>query len=103
MVCNDSKRVWDFGYWLSRKYRGADSPKGDFFEDMLRDMYRQRPPFHQRYQPIVSWINSYKWIKNHLEELEACCAAMETFEELWKEYKSECPEGVKRIEERCSF
>ena len=94
-----SKKFWDFGYWLRRKYKDADSPEGDFYSDMRRDINRQRPPFHQKYNPYVEWKNSYEWIKGHLEEVGACSAAVETFESLWKEYKKECPEGVKRTED----
>ncbi|MBE8953805.1 MAG: hypothetical protein SR1Q7_11790 [Quinella sp. 1Q7] len=97
----DSKKVCeicDFGYWLRTKYRGADSPEGDFYADMIRDIHRHRPPFHRHYNPYVRWTNSYDWIKNHLEELGACNAAVETFEELWKKYLRDCPEGAKRIE-----
>ena len=95
----EAMKVWDFGYWLKRKYKDADSPEGDFYADMLRDIHRERPPFHQRYDSCVPWINSYDWIKKRLETLGACYAAIETFEGLWKKYKRACPEGVKRTEE----
>ncbi|MBR1805607.1 MAG: hypothetical protein IJ774_04365 [Selenomonadaceae bacterium] len=94
----DSKPLWDFGYWLRVKYRGSDSPEGDFYADMIRDMRRERPPFHETYTPQIRWKNSYDWIKNHLEELGACYVAIETFERLWKKYARACPEGAKNAD-----
>ncbi len=96
----EAMRIWDFGYWLKVKYKDADSPEGDFYADMIRDINRRRPPFHQNYNPYMPWVNSYEWIKEHLEEVGACYAAIETFESLWKKYKRACPEGVMRTEER---
>ena len=91
----DSRPLWDFGCWLRAKYRGADSPEGDFYADMIRDIRRERPPFQATYTPYARWTNSRDWIRNRLETLNACLAAIETFESLWKKYARDCPEGAK--------
>ena len=63
-----------FFKWVKKNYLKQDSPLGDFAKDMAGDF-----DFPKR--------ADYRVISRYLDQVGACSAAVECFEELWKEIK----------------
>ncbi len=66
-----------FKYFCIAMYSGEDSPKGDFAYDLQRD------PDWPKGKNVTK-----KEMKNHLICMGACKGAMDTFKELFKEWKN---------------
>ena len=76
-----------FYTYMRRTYGGADSPEGDFAEDLLRD--KESFPRNSSCK-FTGWHDQ---IRNYLSRHNACRECLEVFEKCWTEY-------VKREERR---
>ena len=73
-----------FFHWARNEFLDSRSPYGDFARDMVMD--RQFPWLHSF---TKSGLEKYHdWVISHLHSSNACAAAIDTFEEMFKEYLS---------------
>ena len=63
-----------FYHWLLKKYRGKDSPKGDFAEDA---------EVNYAFYAYNDFNDLYSYLCSH----NACSEAIEVFKKLWREYQ----------------
>lgn len=63
-----------FFKWVLENYLGKDNPKGDFADDIAHDF-------------AFPAVADRKILLSYLAHCGACADAVETFEELWREYK----------------
>ena len=72
-----------FYHWAKGKYLGADNPNGDFVHDMCCD--RDFPFLHSKSEKGLE--DYHNLVLSYLHNKNACCQAIDVFEELFTEYK----------------
>ena len=78
MIDDASQNPNPFFKWVIKNYAGADSPEGDFAEDIFGD---SSFPVFAEHDIIKRYLESFN--------ARACEEAIETFENLWKLYQQQ--------------